>query len=379
MWGKSLFNRVSPTSKGVVKMGDLSFQHSLIADDLEKNLKDIFRDGSYIGGKFVSDFESQFADYLKVGNCVGVGNGTDALEIILLGLDLPPGSAVIVPANSFVATAEAVVNVGLVPIIIDIDDDFSLDEEKLAASMGPSVSAVIVVHLYGYPQDVELIKKIIAGRDIKIIEDCAQAHGARRGGSFVGTLGDAAAFSFYPGKNLGALGDAGAVVTNNSELALRFRRIANHGRLSKFDHDVIGRNSRLDSIQAAALSSKLKHLDSWNEKRRLNATVYRQELHSLVEVVLPPQSQGFEVYHHFVIRILRRDALRGYLNSRGIQTGIHYPESIDAMKPFENYASQPASRSRLFSDQMLSLPVAEHLSRLQIMNVARAIKEFYSD
>jgi dTDP-4-amino-4,6-dideoxygalactose transaminase len=357
-------------------MGDLSYQHSEISHELKQSLKHIFKEGSYVGGNLVARFETRFSSYVGASHCVGVGNGTDALEIILLGLGLQPGSRVIVPANSFVASAEAVVNVGLIPVLVDVDETYSLDRDAFERAIDSSVSAVIVVHLYGYPQDIGWIKTALAGRDIRVVEDCAQAHGARRDGSHVGTFGDAGAFSFYPGKNLGALGDAGAIVTSDEGLADRCRRIANHGRLGKFDHDLIGRNSRLDAIQAAALTIKLGHLDSWNARRRANANSYREGLSGLAGLQLPPESLGFEVYHQFVVRTDQRDELRAHLGERGIQSGIHYPQSIDEMEPFSEFASSPATLSRLLSSQMVSLPVAEHLGEREVRHVAKAVREF---
>jgi dTDP-4-amino-4,6-dideoxygalactose transaminase len=268
------------------------------------------------------------------------------------------------------------VNAGLTPIFVDVTDDFGIDLTALSNLLDDSVSAVIVVHLYGYPQNVGAIKDALDQREIKILEDCAQAHGAKFDEQHVGTMGDVGAFSFYPGKNLGALGDAGAIITNDAQLAESCRRISNHGRLSKFDHNIIGRNSRLDALQATVLSLKLKFLDTWNSRRRSNAETYRDLLGDLEGIVLPPLSQGYEVYHHFVIKTKQRDGLRSHLEKSGISTGIHYPESISAMKAFEHLDPVQCPVSDRLSAEMISLPVAEHLGRAEVEIVARSIRDF---
>jgi dTDP-4-amino-4,6-dideoxygalactose transaminase len=361
-----------------VKMGNLLGQLDQIQPDLNLAWERIMKSSSYIGGADITKFEEAFSNYTGARNCIGVGNGTDAIEIILQSLDLPTGSTVIVPANSFVATAEAVINVGLKLSLVDASEDFGFDRKLLLEALDDSVSAVIAVHLYGYPQDLTWLIPVLGERQIHLIEDCAQAHGAKIHSRHVGTFGVAGAFSFYPGKNLGALGDAGAIITNNPEVSETCRRIANHGRLSKFDHEIRGRNSRLDSLQAAVLSLKLQKLDEWNHTRRMNAEAYRSLLAGVEQVDLPPKSPGHEVYHHFVIQAEERDNLRKFLLDRGIETGIHYPESIDSMQPYRRFTVKPALKSRRLSERMLSLPVAESVSLDDVTYVSKTIQKFFS-
>jgi dTDP-4-amino-4,6-dideoxygalactose transaminase len=359
-----------------VKMGDLAQQHREIKGELNSAIVKTMQRGDFVLGEAVKNFEATFANYTNAKHCIGVGNGTDALEIMLLALDLPLGSSVILPSNSFVATAEAIVNVGLRPKFVDVNSDFTMNREHFQAAVDPDVSAVIVVHLYGYPNEIDWIPSLFMGRNVPILEDCAQAHGARIGASHVGTIGKAGAFSFYPGKNLGAMGDAGAIITNDDEFAVTCRRIANHGRLGKFDHEIIGRNSRLDTLQAAVLSVKIRKLDSWNERRRENADSYRQFLSDESNVVLPPASSNFEVYHHFVIQTDLRDELREHLKSLGVETGIHYPQSIDELLPFQQFSNR-IHRSRKLARSILSLPIAEHLTRDEIRFVSHNIMDFF--
>ena len=342
-----------------VLMGDLSFQTKEIHEELISTWENLLSTSSFIGGSTVSRFESEFSEYLGHGQVIGVGNGTDALEIILQGLELPEGSTVLVQANSFVASAEAAINVGLRVEFFDVMPDFSIDLKDLERKLGPHISAVVIVHLYGHPQPVQRVQEILEPRGIRLVEDCAQAHGALVGARKVGTFGVASAFSFYPGKNLGALGDAGAISTSDESLAEKFRRISNHGRLSKFDHEIRGRNSRLDPIQAAALTLKLERLESWNGRRLRNAQRYRERLRGVTQIVTPPNIEG-SVYHHFVIQHEKRDELREQLGAVGIQTGLHYPEALSDTKYLKDQVT-PCPNAEALSSRILSIPVAEHL------------------
>lgn len=342
-----------------VLMGDLSFQTKEIHQSLISSWEKLLTTSSFIGGSSVSRFEKEFSEFLGQGQVIGVGNGTDALEIILQGLELPEGSTVLVQANSFVASAEAALNVGLRVEFFDVLPDFSIDLIDLERKLKPHISAVVIVHLYGHPQPVQSVLEILEPRGIPLVEDCAQAHGAMVGARKVGTFGVASAFSFYPGKNLGALGDAGAISTSNGALAGKFRRISNHGRLSKFDHEMRGRNSRLDPIQAAALSLKLERLESWNGRRLRNARRYRDRLIGVAQIVTPPSIEG-SVYHHFVIQHDKRDELREQLGVVGIQTGLHYPEALSQTKYLKDHVS-PCPNAEALSNRILSIPVAEHL------------------
>lgn len=340
-------------------MGDLSYQTRQIRESLLASWDGLLATSSFIGGSAVSRFENQFAEYLGHGEVIGVGNGTDALEIIFQGLELPQDSTVLVQANSFVASAEAVLNMNLKVDFFDVLPNFTIDLKDLESKLGSHVSAVLIVHLYGHPQQADRVLKLLAPLGIPMVEDCAQAHGAELGGKKVGTFGRAAAFSFYPGKNLGALGDAGAIATSDKNLAKRLRRISNHGRLDKFDHEIRGRNSRLDPIQAAALSLKLERLDSWNGRRMQNAQRYHERLDGISQIIAPPQITG-SVYHHFVIQHSHRDELRAKLREVGIQTGLHYPEALSTTRYLRQQVHSCRNAEAL-SRQILSIPVAEHL------------------
>ena len=246
-------------------------QHRLIRDELDAAIDDVIERADFVKGAAVPQFESSFADYQEARDCVAVGNGTDALEIALEALDLPPGSEIIVPANSFIATSEAVSRAGHRVVFADVDDTYTLDSASVESLISDQTSAVVAVHLYGQPADLSSLATLCRANGLRLIEDAAQAHGAEFAGTRVGAIGDIGTFSFFPGKNLGAFGDAGAIVTNDPDLAVACRRLADHGRVGKYDHDREGRNSRMDTIQAAVLQVKLRHLDSWLLIRRERA------------------------------------------------------------------------------------------------------------
>lgn len=376
---RNRFGGKSPEASGprTVKMANLAAQLDQINPGFQEVWNSMLKNGSFIGGDAVKNFETDFEAFTGAKYAIGVANGTDAIEIILKSLPLHPGATVLVPGNTFVATAEAVLNSGLSLKLVDIDSSFGFSKEDLLRKLTPDVRAVIAVHLYGLPQDIDWLIELASDRGIFVLEDCAQAHGASIHGRHVGRFGIAGAFSFYPGKNLGALGDGGAIITDSEDLAERARRISNHGRLLKFDHLIVGRNSRLDSLQAAVLGLKLPMLNNWNQRRIKNAVRYRQNLSGISELKLPPESLGTQVYHHFVIQTIRRDELREYLFSHGIETGIHYPQSIDEMEPFAEFAGDPLLESRTSSSRMISLPVAEHLSEMDIDHVSMHIKRFF--
>lgn len=357
-----------------VRMGDLSFQTNQIHVELMSKWSGILESSSFIGGTHVRDFEVAFQEFLGAKHAIGVANGTDALEIILQGLDLPAGSKVLVQANSFIASAEAVLNSGHDVEFFDVNTDYTIDLKDLASKLSKEVKAVVIVHLYGHPQPAVQILELLGPLGIALIEDCAQAHGASIEGQKVGTFGIASAFSFYPGKNLGALGDAGAIVTGNNLLAERFRRISNHGRLSKFDHLMLGRNSRLDPLQATALQIKLRRLDSWNSRRVENSERYREKLNGARGLTLPPKIPG-SVYHHFVIQHEHRQELRAFLDEAGIETGLHYPEALSET-PYLKERTSACSTAEALAKRIVSIPVAEHLSTADVDRVAREIMRF---
>ena len=364
----------------MIRFVDLVAQYHAHKEELDAAISTVLSSASFIGGKPVAEFESAFAKYLRADHCVGVANGTDALEIAFEALGLPPNSEIIVPANSFIASSEAVTRSGHRVVFADIvKDTYLLDPADVERRLSPRTRAIVAVHLYGQPAPIEELSELARRHGLKVIEDCAQAHGAELHGRRVGTLGDVAAFSFYPGKNLGAYGDAGAIVTNDAKIANRCRMIANHGRVDKYDHEFEGRNSRLDGLQAAVLSVKLRHLEAWIERRQAIAGCYSRELSGLPQVGLPTIRDGTRhVFHLYVVRVRDRSALAQYLAERGIQTGIHYPVALPKLKAYE-YLGQ--GRENMLANQqdreLLSLPIGEHLSESDALQVCAAIKDFY--
>lgn len=362
-----------------VKFLDLKKQYQSIKNDIDRAIATVIEESAFVQGKFARRFEEEFAAYQQAQYCVGVGNGTDALEIAIEALELPSGSEVLVPANSFIASAEAVSRSGHRVVFCDCDPGtYTLYLKDVERKIGPSCRAILAVHLHGHPADMDALLALAEKHNLKIIEDCAQAHGAEYKGKRVGTIGDVGTFSFYPGKNLGAYGDAGAIVTNNEDLALQCRMIANHGRTAKYAHLFEGRNSRLDGLQAAILSAKLPHLDSWLETRRAVAERYCSLLQGIDGLVLPQETEWAKhVYHLFVVRHPQRDRLQEYLKQQKIQTGIHYPIALPKLQAYAylNQGGEAMSANRLDA-QLLSLPIGEHLSEEEVEYVAEQLLNF---
>ena len=322
----------------MIKFNDLHKQYLSIKSEVDKAIASVINESAFIGGKYVTSFENSFGSYHDVDYCLGVANGTDALEIAIESFNLPQGSEVIVPANSFVSSAECVLRMGYKVIFCDVSpDNYTIDINDLSKRITTNTSLIIAVHLYGHPCDMDEIIKIAKNNNIRVIEDCAQAHGAKYKNKKIGSIGDLGCFSFYPGKNLGAYGDGGAILSNDSELINYCRKISNHGRLNKFDHDLVGRNSRLDGIQAAILDVKLKYLDEWTEIRNNVAIHYINNLSSCPHIILPKSNDNiYHSYHLFVIRHNNRDQLRSALLNNGIESGIHYPLAIPNLTAFKN-------------------------------------------
>lgn len=365
----------------MVKFLDLVAQYQSIQQEIDNAIHDVIEKTAFIGGEYVANFEKEFAQYVGVEYCLGVANGTDALEIAIEALNLPQGSEIIVPANSFIASSEAVTRQGHKVVFADCNSQsYVISIEDVKKRITPKTKAIIAVHLYGHPCDMESLQQIAKQNSLYIIEDCAQSHGAQFKGQSVGSIGDIATFSFYPGKNLGAYGDGGAITTKNSELAKKCRMIANHGRIAKYDHEFEGRNSRLDGLQAAILSVKLKHLPSWTEKRIAAADYYLANLKDVQQIVLPiKQTWAKQVYHLFVIRTEKNDGLAKFLSDNGIQTGVHYPISLPKLKAYD-YTGQGIEA--MFANQtdstLLSLPIGEHLNEQDLAQVVAVIKEYFA-
>ena len=349
----------------MIKFVDLHSQYLSIKEEIDQAVSNVISESAFIGGEYVSQFEEHLADYQQAKYCVGVGNGTDALEIAIESLNLPKGGEIIVPANSFIASAEAVSRSGYKIVFCDArSDDYTINIADLKKRITSNTVAIIAVHLYGHPCDMDPILKLALEYNFKIIEDCAQAHGAEYKGQKVGAIGDLGCFSFYPGKNLGAYGDGGAIVTNSEALALRCRMIANHGRIAKYDHKFEGRNSRLDGLQAAILTVKLRHLDKWTDTRIMIANEYLERLKDIPEITLPvKQDWAKQVYHLFVIRHSNRDQIQAVLKESGVQTGIHYPIALPKLEAYKGHGQENESGFSWVSDNfLLSLPIGEHLS-----------------
>ncbi len=357
---------------------DLPKQYSMIQDEIDRAISSVIRDSAFIKGKYVQSFEEHFASYQNADYCVSVGNGTDGLEIAIESLGIVD-SDIIVPANSFVAAAEAVIRTGNQIVFCDCDpNNYTISIEDVKRRISPQTKAIIAVHLYGHSCDMDPLLSVAEEYGLKIIEDCAQAHGSEYKGQKVGTLGAAGIFSFFPGKNLGAYGDGGAITTNDKELAVKCRMLANHGRLNKYDHQIVGRNSRLDGLQAAILDVKLKYLEDWTTTRKELATYYHKHLEHCEQVILPKQEAWTRhVYHLFVIRTLNRDHLQQYLKRNQVQTGIHYPIALPKLPPYQ-YTEQ--SEEPMIANQIdqtfLSLPIGEHLSFSQLDTVISLIDQF---
>jgi dTDP-4-amino-4,6-dideoxygalactose transaminase len=364
----------------LVKFLDLRAQYLSIKPQIDAAIEAVLKDCAFVGGPYTARFEANFAKFQQAEHCVGVGNGTDSLEIALESLDLLPGTEVIVPANSFIASPEAVTRSGLRVVFADVDAaTFNLDLADVERRIGPRTSAIMAVHLYGQPCDMGPLLALARKYKLRVIEDCAQAHGAEYQGRRVGTIGDIGSFSFYPGKNLGAYGDGGALVTNDGSLAKRCRMIANHGRISKYDHEFEGRNSRLDGLQSAILDAKLQHLEKWIDARNDVASAYRRGLDGLERITLPATLPGVRhAYHLFVIRVPDRASLALHLEADGIQTGIHYPIALPKLAAYRYLAqAQEPMRANSMDSELLSLPIGEHLDAADVARVCESVRRWH--
>jgi dTDP-4-amino-4,6-dideoxygalactose transaminase len=318
------------TPVNTIPLVDLSLQHAQVAEEVEEGFAQVLSAGDFIGGKAVSAFEQEYADFVGARSCIGVGNGTDAIEMALRAAGIGHGDEVVVPANTFIATAEAVVRTGARPVFVDVDDDALLiDPTEVERAVTERTRAIVPVDLYGQVAPFELLPPVVADRGITVVEDGAQSQGATRHGRSAGTFGDIAATSFYPGKNLGAYGDAGAVVTDEDDLAERVRLLGAHGSPAKYQHTQFGFNSRLDTLQAVVLRAKLRRLREWNEQRRRAAAAYDEMLADVLGVRTPATLPGNEhVWHLYVVRVARRDEVLGQLQAEGIGAGVHYPVPV---------------------------------------------------
>lgn len=358
---------------------DLYAQYQTIKKDIDAAIERTITQSSYIGGTGIKDFENAFAGYLGVKHVIACGNGTDSLEIILKAWGIGEGDEVIVPAHSWISTSEAVGNVGAVPVFVDVEVDyFTINVDLIESAITPRTKVIIPVHLYGHPANMPLIMKLAEKYKLKVMEDCAQSHGAMINGKKAGTFGHAASYSFYPGKNLGAYGDAGCMATNDDGLAETVRMIANHGQKGKHNHLIEGRNSRLDGLQAAILSAKLPHLEKWTEARIRNAALYTKLLQE-TSLKTPVTKEGYRhVFHLYVIRTEHREELIQLLKENDIETAVHYPTALPFLPCYANRNHKPEDFPAAFANQsqILSLPLYAELTMEQIQKVASLVQSF---
>ncbi len=363
---------------GSIPLVDLQAQYATIQQEIEQALQRVISTSQFIMGPDVAAFEAEFAAYCGAAHCVGVASGTAALELALRACRVGPGDEVITVAHTFIATAEAISAVGAKPVFVDIDPDtYNLDPSLLEQAITPRTRAIIPVHLYGQPADMPRILAVARAHDLFVIEDAAQAHGATWDGQRAGTLGDIACFSFYPGKNLGAYGDAGAVTTNRADLAEQVRLLRNHGRRDKYVHEVPGFGERIDTLQAAILRAKLPHLAAWTAARRRLAARYDQLLAGMGLILPQVAAAADPVWHLYVVRCPDRDALLAELNRRGIGAGVHYPLPLHLQPAYAHlgYRAGDLPVTERVAAECLSLPLYPEMSDAQQDQVVAALRE----
>ena len=357
---------------------DLKAQYRSIKNEIDGAISNVIENTQFILGPEVDAFEREFADYCRVRECIGVASGSDALFLSLKALGIGPGDEVISVPNTFISTIDAISRTGARPVLVDIDPEtYNIDADGIEDAVTERTKAIIPVHLYGQPADMDPVMEIAEKHGLFVVEDACQAHGAEYKGKRAGSIGDVGCFSFYPGKNLGAYGDGGAITTNNKELAERLRMMRNYGQREKNRHEFMGYNARLDSVQAAILRVKLKHLEEWTDMRIKNARIY-SELLSESGVAVPKVSeQRRHVFHLYVIRSKERDELRKRLEGEGISTGIHYPIPVHLQKAYKHLGYKEGSFpvSERYAKEILSLPMYPELAREQIGVVCETIKQ----
>jgi len=361
---------------------DLKAQYQSIKPEMDAAIASVINETAFIGGKYVAAFEQNFAALYGVKHCISVANGTDSLYILMKMLNIGVGDEVITVANSWISSSETISQTGATPVFVDVCKDYySIDETKFEAAITSKTKAVILVHLQGQMADIETIQNICNKHKIVLIEDCAQSHFSEQNGKRAGTIGIAGSFSFYPGKNLGAYGDAGCIITNDDALAEKCKMFANHGALKKHHHTIEGINSRLDGLQAAILNTKLPYILRWTEQRIANAKKYDEVLRDVAQIVTPkvrPNSK--HSYHLYVIQCEQREALMQYLKDNGIETAIHYPTILPSLPCYQYLDTKPTDFpvANAMQSKILSLPLYPELTDEQITYVANCIKQFYN-
>lgn len=365
-----------------ISLSDLKSQYQSIKKEIEKKILEVLKNSDFILGENVKKFEEEFAKFCGVKYGIGVGNGTDALYLTLRVCGIKEGEEVITAPNTFIATVEAITLNGAKPVFVDINPvTQNIDAAKIEKAITKKTKAIIPVHLFGQPAEMDLVLKIAKRHNLFVVEDGAQAHGAKYKGKTVGSIGNAGCFSFFPAKNLGAYGDAGMVVTNNKFLAQKIAMLRNHGRSEKYTHEFEGVNSRLDELQAAILRIKLRYLNRWNNLRRRNALIYDRFLKNIEGVKIPKIIKGtVPVYYFYVIRAEKRDALRKELKEKGISTGIHYPIPLHLQPAYKylKYKKGDFPETEKAAKEILSLPIYPELSKKDQNYIIKNIKEFYA-
>jgi len=363
-----------------IPLVDLKAQYHTIKPEIDAAVSRVLENASFILGSEVESFEQAFAAYCGARHAVGVDSGTAALHLALLAYDIGPGDEVITTPMTFIATAAAVSHVGATPVFVDIDPrTYNIDPARIEAAVTSRTKAILPVHLYGQPCEMDGILQVAKRHGLRVIEDACQAVGARYGDSRAGSLGDAVCFSFYPAKNLGAAGDGGMLITNDDALADRVRKLRDHGRISKYSHGMIGYTYRLDGLQAAILNVKLPHVDAWNEARRQHAARYSALLRDIPGLTVPHEAQGCRsIYHVYALRAPQRDALLDHLRAKGVGASIHYPLPVH-QQPAYAFMNLPAGSypvSESFAQEELSLPIYPEMTTGQIEEVVAAIRSF---
>lgn len=370
------------TKKGRIPLVDLFAQYKLIKKEIDESIKRVLIKTDFIMGEEVAEFEEKFRNFLGVKHAFGVSSGTDAIHLALLACGLKEGDEVIIPSHTFTATAEPVIWIKAKPVFAEINkDSFTISPGDIEKKITSKTKAIIPVHLYGQPADMTSIIKLARKYKLKIIEDCAQAHGAVINNKMVGVIGDAGAFSFYPGKNLGAYGDAGAVVTNDDDVARTVSLLRNHGRKEKYTHEKIGYGNRLDTLQASVLTAKIKHLHDWNSLRRKMASHYREKLSGISQISSPMSfASQKSVYHLYVIKAEKRDLLRQFLKNNGIETGIHYPIPLHLQPAYKflGYKKGDFPVTEHIAGEIISLPLYPEITVKQVNFICKCIEKFYS-
>ena len=363
----------------MIPLVDLEAQYRQIKGEIAAMIDEVLCSKAFIQGKYVAALEKEFAPLHQSAHAIGCSNGTSALFLALKALGVGEGDEVITTPNTFFATAEAICHVGAVPVFVDIDPDtYAIDTGLIESRITGRTKALIPVHLHGNPCDMDTIMGIAKAYDLKVIEDCAQAHLATFNSRSVGSFGDAGTFSFYPGKNLGAYGDAGAVTTSDPEVAQRIRLLADHGRDSKYTHKIVGYNHRMDGLQAGILLVKLKYLKQWTELRQRNAGLYRSLLQDVEAVKLPASHDlSSHVYHLFVVQVPERDRVLSYLNDHGVSAGIHYPVSLHLQPALKylGYQKGDFPVAEHAAENMLSLPMYPELTLAQIESICTLLRQ----